>query len=79
LAFEVVEGGTFYVILETFIVNSNIPGLTPGDTGRIMFTFDFDDRLGRVDRVLVAWMDIGGEFVPFLNEGLMMTNVRRLR
>jgi hypothetical protein len=44
-----------------------------------MFTFDFDDRLGRVDRVLVAWMDIGGEFVPFLNEGLMMTNVRRLR
>src|SRR5262245_9646249 len=79
LAFEVVEGGTFYVILETLIVNSNIPGLTPGDTGRIMFTFDFDGRLGRVDRVLVAWMDVGGEFVPFLNEGLMMTNVRHLR
>jgi hypothetical protein len=76
LAFEVVEGGTFYVILETFIVNSNIPGLTPGDTGRLMFTFDFDGRLGRVDRVLVAWMDVGGQFVPFLNEGLMMTNVR---
>jgi hypothetical protein len=78
LAFEVVEGGTFYVILETFIVNSNIPGLTSGDTGRIMFTFDFDGQLGRVDRVLVAWMDIAGEFVPFLNEGVMMTNVRRL-
>jgi hypothetical protein len=78
LAFEVVEGETFYVILDTLIVNSNIPGLVPGDTGRIMFTFDFDGRLGRFDRVVVAWMDVGGEFIPFLNEGLMMTNVRRL-
>jgi len=77
--FTVEEGGTFYVILETYVVNSNIPFLPAGQTGQLMFTFDYDGTLGRADHQVVAWMDTGGEFVPFLNEGVMMTNIRRLR
>ena len=45
-----------------------------------MFTFDFDpDDPGRTENLSVNWFDISGfGFVPFLNEGVLMTNVRQL-
>jgi hypothetical protein len=76
--FTVTLGGTFFVILNTFVVESNIPFLPAGQRGQTMFTFDFDGELGRVDREFVGWMPSGTTFKPFLNEGLMMTNLRRL-
>jgi hypothetical protein len=79
--FEMEEGRTFYLIVEAYIVESNIPELPPaGSTLSSMFTFDFDpNHLGRTENLAVNWFDFGFGFFPFLNEGLLMTNVRRLR
>jgi hypothetical protein len=41
-----------------------------------MFMWDFD--AGRSDRHVVLWFFAIDEFVPFLNEGTMMANVRKL-
>jgi hypothetical protein len=76
--FTVTAGGTFFVILNTVVVESNIPFIPAGRVGQTMFTFDYDGELGRVDREFVGWNRQGNTFVPFLNEGLMMTNLRRL-
>jgi len=78
--FEMVVGGTFYVIVEAYIVESNIAELPPaGSTLSSMFTFDFDPtNLGRSENLAVNWFDFGGGFFPFLNEGVLMTNVRLL-
>lgn len=73
--FEVVEGETFYVMIDGFIVNSKVPTFPVGSTVRIMFTFD--EVGGRATQPLVLWFDTPIGFVPFLNEGDMMTNVRR--
>jgi hypothetical protein len=72
--FDVVVGETFFIVLDAYVVESNIP-LTPiGATFRFMFTFDA--VLGRTEQLLVSWVDFGAGLQPFLNEGLMMTNLR---
>jgi len=78
--FEMEEGRTFYVIVNAYIVESNIPELPPAGTMlSSMFTWDFDpDQLGRTENLSVNWFDFGFGFFPFLNEGVLMTNVRQL-
>ena len=79
--FDMTPGRTFYVIVNAYIVESNIPELPPAGTMLTsMFTWDFDpDDLGRTENLAVNWFDIPGlGFFPFLNEGVLMTNVRRL-
>ncbi len=75
--FEVVSGRTFYVAGTNFIVESNLAdlGLPKGAVVPVMFTFNLDE-LGRSEQLAVIWADFGGGFVPFLDEGLLMTNVR---
>ena len=78
--FKMTVGRTFYVIVDAVVVESNIPGLPAGATFRSMFTFDFDpDNLARTENLSVNWVDFGFGFFPFLNEGVLMTNVRWLR
>src|SRR5262249_33830762 len=78
--FEVVSGQSFYLIVDFIVVNSNITesvvGPTPvGPTSRLMSTFAAAE--GYSQQPLVAWVDFGGGLFPFLNEGVMMTNLRR--
>jgi hypothetical protein len=76
--FNVVAGETFYLIVDTLVVNSNVPGFEVGDEARVMFTFDA--RLGKQNQLVVAWLEVApGVFVPFLNEGVMMTNLHQHR
>ena len=78
LDYEVAEGKTFYGIVDAYIVNSNIEAFPVGETIRLMFTFDA--IFGRVEQKVALWFGADdGTFTPFLNEGLMMTNVRALR
>jgi hypothetical protein len=79
--FAMLEGRTFYVIVNAYIVESNIPELPPAGTMlSSMFTWDFDpDQLGRTENLSVNWFDFGEGFFPFLNEGVLMTNVRQLQ
>lgn len=78
--FAMQERRTFYVIVDAYIAESNIPELPPAGTMlRSMFTWDFDpNQLGRTENLSVNWFDFGGGFFPFLNEGVLMTNVRQL-
>jgi len=79
--FEMAVGHSFYLIGDAYIVESNIPELPPaGTTLSFMFTFDFDpNHLGRTESLSVNWIGTPFGFFPFLNEGLLMTNVRQLR
>lgn len=80
--FELVPGRTFYLITRHTIVESNLDrfGLPAGLVVTAMFTFDFDpNNLGRSDQLTVNWADFGFGFFPFLDEGVLMTNVRLLR
>jgi len=72
--YDVTEGTTFYVILDAYIVQSKLPEFPVGDTLPFMFMWDF--AAGRTDRHVVLWIDFGFGFIPFLNEGIMMANVR---
>jgi hypothetical protein len=70
-----VDGVTFYTIVDFNVSESNIDLFAPGDSGQLMFTFD--TTLGRVEQELVLWFPDGfGGYFPFLNEGLMSTNLR---
>ena len=69
--FEVVAGETFYVIIHTVAVNSNVPGFEVGDENTLMLTFDA--VLGNANQFVVAWLETPAGFVPFLNEGVMKT------
>jgi hypothetical protein len=73
--FEMVVGRTFFVITRGFVVESNLPFLPKGTTTSLMLTFD--TILGRTSQDVVAWTSTPAGFVPFLNEGVMMTNLRR--
>lgn len=77
--FEVVAGQTFYVAGTNAIVESNLDalGLPKGAVVPVMFTFNLDG-LGRSEQQAVIWADFGFGFMPFLDEGLLMTNVRIL-
>jgi hypothetical protein len=70
-----VVGRTFFVITQGFVVESNLPFLPKGTTTSLMLTFD--TILGRTSQDVVAWTSTPAGFVPFLNEGVMMTNLRR--
>ena len=74
--YTVTRGTTFYVILDAYVVQSRLAGFPQGETFTFMFMWDFD--AGRSDRHVVLWLFFGDEFVPFLNEGTMMANVRSL-
>jgi len=80
--YTLTPGQTFFIIFETRIVESDLAILPKGLTLQFMFTFDFKpddpDAYGNRQRYIANWVDFtgAGEFTPFLNEGLMMTNVR---
>lgn len=75
-------GTTFFIIFEVHVVESDLPIAPKGLTLLGMFTFDFDPddpaSYGNTQRYIANWLDFTntGDFFPFLNEGLMMTNVR---
>ena len=69
--FDVVAGETFYVIIHTVAVNSNVQGFDVGDENTLMLTFD--TVLGNANQFVVAWLQTPAGFVPFLNEGIMKT------
>jgi hypothetical protein len=85
-AYTMTPGQKFYVIFDAYIVESTLDPSHPfydllhkGNTLRFMFTWDHVE--GRAIHVIVNWLGVpigGGAFVyvPFLNEGPMMTNVR---
>jgi hypothetical protein len=72
--YTVIVGQTFYVILDGYIVQSKLPTFPVGETRELMFMWDVAQ--GRAIRHIVLWADFGGGFVPFLNEGDVMVNVR---
>ncbi|MCI0463221.1 MAG: hypothetical protein L0Z62_40255 [Gemmataceae bacterium] len=77
--FDMVVGCTFYVITRGYVVESNLDrfGIPKGITTLNMFTFDFDPtNLGWSDQLAVIWFDFGFGFFPFLDEGVLMTNVQ---
>jgi hypothetical protein len=72
--YAITNGITYYVLLDAFIVQSKLPDFEVGDSVRLMFMWDFAP--GRTDRQMVLWIDFGFGFIPFLNEGVLMANVR---
>jgi hypothetical protein len=74
LDYTVTVGQTYYVILDAYIVQSKLPDFVVGNTVGLMFMWDFAS--GRTNREMVLWADLGFGFFPFLNEGLLMANVR---
>lgn len=77
--FTLAEDRSFYVIIDGYVVESTQPEVFPvGVNVPLMFTFEYQE--GRAELEMVAWtLDAKGEWFPFLNEGLMMANVRRVR
>ena len=74
LDYTVTIGQTYYVILDAYIVQSKLPDFEVGNTVGLMFMWDVAS--GRTDRQMVLWADFGFGFFPFLNEGVLMANVR---
>jgi len=74
--YDVTSGTSFYVVLDAYVVHSSLPAFPQGESFTFMFMWDFDS--GRSDRHVVLWLFVEDEFVPFLNEGTMMANVRLL-
>jgi hypothetical protein len=78
--YTVTDGNTFFVIADGEVVETSQPAFFPLPVGThfpLMYTFDY--ITGRVEQDLALWLQDGnGRWFPFLNEGLMMTNVRRV-
>jgi hypothetical protein len=81
--YTLTPGETFFIAVDAELIESNIPLLPKGTTVKFMLTFDFDphdpDSYGNRTRYVAAWADFtgtGNSFFPFLNEGVLMTNVR---
>jgi hypothetical protein len=80
--YTLTPGKTFFMIFDAEVINSNIGLLPKGFKTKFMFTFDFDpndpDSYGNRQRYVANWADFfgTGNFSPFLNEGVLMTNVR---
>jgi len=83
--YTIAHGKTFFVVFDAYVVESNLAplGFPKGLTLKSMYTFDFDpsdpDEYGYKVRNVALWADFTGTgnfFFPFLNEGLLMTNVR---
>jgi hypothetical protein len=73
------------VIFDAYVVESNLAalGIPKGFFVKFMFTFDFDpwdpNEYGNRQRNVANWVDFTGTgdfFIPFLNEGVLMTNVQ---
>jgi len=80
--FTLTPGKTFFIIFEIRVVESNIDIAPKGLKLKFMFTFDFDpddpSSYGNTQRYIANWIDFtdtGDFFVPFLNEGIMMTHI----
>ena len=83
--YTIAPGETFFVVFDAYVVESNLAalGIPRGLTVKFMFTFDFDPldpgEYGNRQRNVANWVDFtgtGNSFIPFLNEGVLMTNVR---
>ena len=81
--YTIAPGKTFFVVFDAYVVESNLDafGIPKGLNTRFLFTFDFDpndpDSYGNRQRNVANFLEIPGiGFIPFLNEGLLMTNVR---
>ena len=80
--YTLTPGKTFFIIFDARIVESNLAIAPKGLTLQFMFTFDFDpddpNAFGNRQRYIANWVDFSSTetFTPFLNEGVMMTNVR---
>jgi hypothetical protein len=81
--YTIAPGETFFVVFDAYVVESNLDafGIPKGLNTRFLLTFDFDpsdpDSYGNRQRNVANFLEIPGfGFVPFLNEGLLMTNVR---
>ena len=81
--YDICPGKTFFVIFDAYVVESNLAdfGIPKGVTLKFMFTFDFDpsdpNEYGNRQRNVANWVITeNGDFIPFLNEGELMTNVR---
>jgi hypothetical protein len=83
--YDIIPGETFFVICDAYVVESNLAafGIPKGLEVKFMFTFDFDpwdpNEYGNRQRNVANWVDFSGTgnfFTPFLNEGVLMTNVR---
>jgi len=79
--YTLTPGETFFMIFDAEVITSNIGLLPKGTKTKFMFTFDFDptdpDSYGNRKRYVANWLNIPGiGFIPFLNEGVLMTNVR---
>jgi hypothetical protein len=83
--YTLTPGKTFFMVFDAYVVESNLAdlGIPQGLTVKFMFTFDFDPTdpgsYGNRQRYVANWVDFTGTglfFVPFLNEGVLMTNIR---
>jgi hypothetical protein len=81
--YTLTHGKTFFIIFDARVVESDLAIAPKGLTLNFMFTFDFDPddsvSYGNTQRYIANWVDFTGTglfFIPFLNEGIMMTNVR---
>jgi hypothetical protein len=73
--FTLTNGKSFYVIMDGFVAESNIPMFPARAHVPFMFTFEFVQ--GHVEQEMVTWtQDPEGNWFPFLNEGLQSTNIR---
>jgi hypothetical protein len=81
--YTLTPGETFFIVFQARVRESDLAIAPKGLTLMGMLTFDFDpldpQSYGNTQRFIANWVDFTGTglfFVPFLNEGLMMTNVR---
>jgi len=74
--YDVTMGTSFYVIVDAYVVHSQLAAFPEGQTFTFMFMWDFDE--GRSDRHVVLWLYADGVFGPFLNEGIMMAYTKLL-
>jgi hypothetical protein len=81
--FTLTPGKTFFIAFRARVVESDLAIAPKGLTLMGMLTFNFDpldpQSYGNRQRYIANWVDFTGTglfFVPFLNEGIMMTNVR---
>ena len=72
--FDVVAGETFYVWVYSDVIKSKVPFFQKGDQVQLLFTFDM--VMGNTNQLVVLWFPGPGGWVPFLNEGVMMTHLR---
>jgi hypothetical protein len=77
-SFSLHEGTSFYAVFDAYIVESKTESFPVGAHLPVMFTFEFFE--GRVEQQIVLWTQgANGQWTPTLNEGLMSTNIRRVR